>query len=61
MEIVDCMQAPIGSNQEAFGKETKDHAEMMAQVIMGLGRLEAKIDMMMKEDTKEDSNESESE
>ena len=32
---------------------------MMAQVLMGLGRLEAKLDMMMAEDKSEDAKEKE--
>lgn len=35
------------------------HAEMMAQVLIGLGRLEAKVDSMAEEDKAEDAGESE--
>lgn len=53
------MMAPQASpEQEGFAKESGGHAEMMAQVLMGLGRLEAKIDML-RCDEAEDEAESE--
>lgn len=59
MEMYDMMKPPMDAKQESFSKETGGHAEMMAQVLMGLGRLEAKIDLMMAEDKSEDYKESE--
>ena len=59
MEMYDMMKPPMDAKQESFSKETGGHAEMMAQVLMGLGRLEAKIDMMMAEDKSEDAKEKE--
>ena len=61
MDIQGMMAAPMDAKQESFSKETDKHGEMMAQVLMGLGRLEAKIDMMMAEDKKEDTGEKETE
>ena len=61
MDISNLMGAPVSAEQEAFGQKAEGHGALMAQVLMGLGRLEAKIDMMMAEDAKEDSEESDSE
>lgn len=59
MDMQGMMAAPMDAKQESFSKETDKHGEMMCQVLMGLGRLEAKIDMMMAEDKKEESGYSE--
>ena len=60
MDIGNLMSAPVSAEQEAFGKKAEGHGEMMAQILMGLGRVEAKIDMMMAEDKDEDEDEDES-
>lgn len=59
MDMTSLMAAPPNANQEAFGKEAGGHADMMAQVLMGLGRVEAKLDMIL--DSEEDESEKESE
>ena len=61
MDIGNFMSAPVSSEQETFGQKAEGHGALMAQVLMGLGRVEAKIDMLMAEDAKEDSEESDSE
>ena len=60
MDIGNLMSAPVSSEQEAFGQKAEGHGALMAQILMGLGRVEAKIDMMMAEDKAEDEDESES-
>lgn len=57
--MTEYMAPPLDSNQESFSKDTGSHGEMMCQVLMGIGRLEAKIDMMMAEDKSEDTKEKE--
>ena len=59
MDIGNLMGAPVSSEQEAFGQKAEGHGALMAQILMGLGRVEAKIDMMMAEDKEEDESESE--
>lgn len=59
MDMQGMMAPPLDYKQEEFSKESGSHGEMMCQVLMGLGRLEAKIDMMMAEDKKEESGYSE--
>lgn len=61
MDVGNLMGAPVSSEQEAFGQKAEGHGALMAQVLMGLGRVEAKIDMMMAEDKEEDESESDPE
>lgn len=61
MDVGNLMGAPVSSEQEAFGQKVEGHGAMMAQILMGLGRVEAKIDMMMAEDKAEDESESDPE
>lgn len=61
MDVGNLMGAPVSSEQEAFGQKAEGHGALMAQVLMGLGRVEAKIDMMMAEDKAEDESESDPE
>ena len=57
--VTEYMAPPLDSGQESFSKDIGSYGEMMCQVLMGIGRLEAKIDMMAK-DRSEDSKEKES-
>lgn len=62
MDITTAMTPPPSEQQSEYAqKDMSGHSEMMCQVLMQLGRIDAKIDMMMAEDKKEDESEKESE
>lgn len=54
IDVKRAMMPPPSSEQEKYSEGMGSHADMMAHVLMGIGRLEAKIDMMIAEDKSED-------
>lgn len=60
MDVATAMMPAPDTKQEEYAKQDMGgHAEMMCQLLIGLGRLEAKVDMLIAEDKQEDSKESE--
>lgn len=57
IDVKRAMMPPPSSEQEKYSEGMGSHADMMAHVLMGIGRLEAKIDMMIAEDKSEDKSE----
>lgn len=59
VDMGSAMASPMSQEQESYSSsDMSTHSEMMCQLLMGLGRLEAKVDMLMKEDTAEKESES---
>lgn len=53
MDMISAMAPGASSEQSDYSTEMGTHGELMAQILMGLGRLEAKVDMLMQEDAAE--------
>lgn len=63
IDVMAAMTGPSAEQEDYAKKEMSGHSDMMCQVFMQLGKLEAKIDMLMaseKEDEKEKETEPES-
>lgn len=58
MDITSAMTPPPSEQQAEYAsKDMGSHSDMMCQVLMQLGRIDAKLDMIIAEDSKEDSKE----
>lgn len=62
MDITTAMTPPPTEQQSEYAqKDMSGHSEMMCQVLMQLGRIDAKLDMIIAEDKAEDDKEKETE
>lgn len=54
MDITSAMTPPPSEQQAEYAsKDMGSHSDMMCQVLMQLGRIDAKLDMIIAEDKKE--------